>query len=192
MASAPPPESEPLYPDISFEPQTENQSNFHLHKTGELQNFLEKERDTRAALYKKYRRAVNLANGLDTAFVTASIGTGLAGMGLLSTIIAAPIVVVLEGIALGCGLAGIAGKFVSRRLSAKTQKHNEIRLLAESKLNTINGHVSKALHDNHISHEEFQLVLDECEKYRQMKTAIQSQAKKAHSAVKIDEETKKS
>ena len=45
-----------------------------------------------------------------------------AGVGLLSTIIAAPIVVALEAAAVACGLAGIAGKYISRRLLVKAKK----------------------------------------------------------------------
>ncbi len=56
-------------------------------------------------------------------------------MGLLSTIIAEPVVVTLEAAALACGLAGIAGKYVSRWLLVKAKKHDEIPVLRLSKLN---------------------------------------------------------
>ena len=85
-------------------------------------------------------------------------------MGLLSTIIAAPVVVALEAAAVACGLAGIAGKYISRRLLVKAKKHDEIRVLALSKLNSITDVISNALRDGHISPEEFKLVLDEIEK----------------------------
>ena len=58
-------------------------------------------------MYKKYRRAINAADGIDTVLVTSSLGMGAAGVGLLSTIIAAPVVVALEAAALACGLASI-------------------------------------------------------------------------------------
>ena len=68
-------------------------------------------------------------------------------MGLLSTIIAAPVVLGLEIAALACGALGVTGKFVGRRLAAKARKHDEIRVLAERKLNTIADHVLGALLD---------------------------------------------
>ena len=84
---------------------------------------------------------------------------GIGGAGLLVTIIAAPIIFALEVARLGCGLLGVAGKFISRCLKIKSKKHNEIRVMAESKLNTISDYVSAALIDGTISNQEFQLIL---------------------------------
>ena len=109
-------------------------------------------------------------------------------MGLLSTIIAAPVVLGLEVAALGCGLLSAAGKFVSRRLSVKAKKHDEVMILAGSKLNSISAHVSRALTDGQISDEEFRIVVDEVHKYTQMKAEIRDRAKKTHTAVTLDEE----
>ena len=117
---------------------------------------------------------------------------GIGGVGLLTTVIAAPVVLGLEIAALGCGLLGVAGKFIGRRLSVKAKKHDEVRVLAESKLNTIADHVSRALTDGQISDEEFRLIIDEAQKYTQMKAEIRTGAKKAHAAVTLDEETKNS
>ena len=117
---------------------------------------------------------------------------GIGGVGLLTTVIAAPVVLGLEIAALGCGLLGVAGKFIGRRLSVKAKKHDEVRVLAESKLNTIADHVSRALTDGQISDEEFRLIIDEAQKYTQMKAEICTGAQKAHAAVTLDEETKNS
>ena len=72
-------------------------------------------------MYKKYRRAINVVDGIDTVLVTSRLGMGAAGVGLLCTIIAVPVVVALEAAALACGLAGIAGKYISRRLLVKAK-----------------------------------------------------------------------
>ena len=72
---------------------------------------------------------------------------GATGVGLLSTVIAAPVVVALEAAALACGLASIAGKYASRRLQVKAEKHYEIDVLALSTLNSITDVVSNALRD---------------------------------------------
>ena len=120
------------------------------------------------------------------------MGMGIGGVGLLTTVIAAPVVLGLEIAALGCGLLGVAGKFIGRRLSVKAKKHDEVRVLAESKLNTIADHVSSALADGQISDEEFRMVIDEVNKYTLMKAEIRAGAQKAHAAVALDEETKNS
>ena len=172
-----------LYPEV---PSGEGRS-YRLQRISEIQRHLETERDSRSALYKKYRRGVNAVDGIDTALVTAGIGLGASGVGLLSTVVAAPIVSVLEIAALGCGLSSMAGKVISRRLQLKAKKHDEIRVLAEAKLNTVADHVSKALRDGDVSDEEFRLILDELDKYGQMKSAIRTHTQ---SATQLDEEAK--
>jgi len=115
---------------------------------------------------------------------------GVGGVALLSTVIAAPFVVGLEIGALTCSAVKLAGKFVGRRLAVKAQKHDEVKVLAESKLNTIADHVSIALFDGEISDDEFRLIIDEVAKYHQMKSEIRAGAQKRHASVALDEETK--
>ena len=64
--------------------------NHRLQHVAEVKFRLEKERNFRASLYKKYRRGVNVVDGLDTALSVASVGLAASGVGLLSTIIAMP------------------------------------------------------------------------------------------------------
>ena len=167
VPTAPP--VEPIYPKLD----SDQRSDYRLAAIRDLENRLERDRDERAKLYKKYCKAINVIDGIDTALVASSLGMGVAGVGLLSTIIAAPVVVGLEAAAVACGVAGIAGKYVSRRLLVKAKKHDEIHVLALSKLNSITDIISNSLRDGHISPEEFKAVLNEEEKYRQMKADIQ-------------------
>ena len=51
-------------------------------------------------------------------------------------------------------------------------------MLASAKLDTIKTHVSKALVDNHISNDEFNLIMEELNKYKAMKEEIRSNSKK--------------
>jgi len=60
----------------------------------------------------------------------------------------------------------------------KAKKHDEIKILAASKLNTIADYVSTALIDNEITAQEFKLLLDELVKYEQMKKELQRGRKK--------------
>ena len=161
QATAPPVKA-PLYPELPAGPadndNTPPDQYFRLQEILRLRKFLEDEKDKRSQLYKKYRRGINAVDALDTALISASMGMGIGGVGLLTTVIAAPVVLGLEIAALGCGLLGVAGKFIGRRLSVKAKKHDEVRVLAESKLNTIADHVSRALTDGQISDEEFRLI----------------------------------
>ena len=138
---------------------------------------LEKERDFRASVYKKYRRGANVADGTDTALSVTSVGLAASVVGLLSTIIAAPVALGLQAGAIVCRLLGAGGKLVGRRLQAKARKHDLIRGLAESKLNTIADRISVARNDDKITEEEFRLILSEVDKYNQMKAEIRGHQK---------------
>ena len=106
------------------------------------------------------------------ALLVTSVGLAASGVGLLSTIIAAPVAIGLQAGAIVCGLLGAGGKLVGRRLQAKARKHDLIRGLAESKLNTIADRISVALNDDKITEEKLRLILSEVDKYNQMKAEI--------------------
>ena len=167
---------------------TSNTQSFRLHKINEIQKILESERDTRSHLAKKYQRGINILSGLTYAFEFTSVGLGVAGVTLLTTVVATPVVIAMEGIALGVGgLSAAINLICDKALSSKAKKHYQIMMLAQSKLNTISDHVSKALQDNIVSDEEFTMILSELDKYHQMKEEIRSKTK-----TKIDDETKQS
>ena len=94
------------------------------------------------------------------------------GVGLLTMIIAAPVAIGLQAGVIACGLLGASGRFICWKLEAKARKHDQIRVLALSKLNTIADRISAALTDDKISEEEFHLILSEVDKYNQMKAEI--------------------
>lgn len=160
---------------------------YRLQKIGEVQKELEIERDKRANLSKKYHRSAKIIGGVDNVLVLSTMGLGVAGIGVLSTIIAAPIAIAMEGAALGAGLLSIIGTQVNKKLMLKAEKHEKIKVLAEAKLNTISDHISKALIDGVIDDSEYSLILSEVDKFKEMKTDINLKVKTV-----IDEETKKS
>ena len=156
---------------------------YRLQKINEIQSVLEDEREKRYNLSKKYHRAVKVVNNIDSALMTVSVGLSVVGVGILSTIIAVPAVIIMETTALGAGFLSIVGGQCNKIFVRKAEKHEKIKVIAETKLDTINGLVSKALSDNKISDEEYTLIVSEIIKYRKMKEEIRSKMKKT-----IDEE----
>ena len=67
-----------------------------LQHVAEVRFRLEKERDFRASMYKKYRPGANVVDGIDTALSVTSVSLAESGVGLLSTIIAAPVALGLQ------------------------------------------------------------------------------------------------
>ena len=157
-----------LYPQL--EPKADN---FRLNKIGEIQKVIQAESEKRRTLYKKYRRAINIVDGFSMALNAVSLATSIAGVSILA-------IIPPECVAIGCQVLTIVGSLVNRRLSAKTKKHEDIKTLADAKLNTIATHISKALQDNNISDNEFNLVVNELDKYNALKHEIRSHSMKKH------------
>ena len=112
-----------LYPDLS------EGENYRLAKISDIQKDFENEINYRDKLYKKYKRATNAVDAVDAGLVIASMGLGAAGMTLLTNIITAPVAIGIEVAAGVCGLAGLAGNFIRRKLALNAKKYDEIRLL---------------------------------------------------------------
>ena len=72
-------------------PPLESGETHRLQHVAEVRFRLEKERDFRATMYKKYWRGANVADGIDTALSVTSVGVAASSVELLSTIIAAPV-----------------------------------------------------------------------------------------------------
>ena len=155
--SAPP--SSPLYPELTEIP---NIQNYRLQKISEIEKTLINERDDRKSLYKKYKRALNISDGVDTGLISASII--LASLGIVI-----PIMFPMTISAAICGGLGMCVKLIRRKLITKTQKHSNIKSIAESKINSVKDIVSKSLKDGDISDIEFKMVLNEMENYSTLK-----------------------
>ena len=153
---------QPTAPNFYPELPIEDGQNYRLQKISEIERTLINERDMRKSLYKKYKRCINITDGVDTGLISASVI--LAGVG-----ITVPIMLPLEIAAVVCGCIGVCVKLVRRKLMSKTQKHYKIKTLGESKLNSIKDLISKALQDGEISESEFKMVLCELEKYNDLK-----------------------
>ena len=88
--------------------------------------------------------------------------------------------------------SGFVRKFL-KTIRNKKKKHNKIVMLARSKLNSIESKISKALMDNEISHEDFETIINEEKKYRELKESIRMMNSQRSDAEKLNliEEGKK-
>ena len=66
-------------------------------------------------------------------------------------------------------------------------------MLSRSKLNSIENKISNALTDNEISHEDFEIIINEEKKYRELKESITTMNSHRSNAEKVNliEEGKK-
>ena len=151
---------------------------YRLKIIREVQNFLEEEIKKREAFSKKYFRIAKVVNIIDNVLITVSCGAEATGFILFTTVAGSPIGAAL-GIS-GAVLGGISliGNIFSKKATTKAEKHLKIRTLAAAKLDTIASHISKALIDNFISNEEFNLIMEEMNKYKELKEEVRSNTKK--------------
>ena len=101
---------------------TEEGQNYRLQKISEIEKQLIKERDARKSLYKKYKRDINITDGVDTTLISA--GLIIAGVGL-----AAPILLPFEIAAIVFGTVGVSIKIIRQKLMSTAQKHYEIKTM---------------------------------------------------------------
>ena len=178
--------SKQIYPVLPTAPSDEGHT-YRLQKIGEIQKEIENEKKKRIHLSKKYHRAFRIISFVDTTLQASGIALGVTGIGFLSTIAAAPVAIACEGVAIGAGFLSIVGGQVNKKLALKAEKHEKIKVLAESKLNTINSYISKALIDGIVSDSEYELILSELQKFKELMREIRDKTK-----IGLDEITKES
>ena len=116
-----------IYPRLPTAPLIKDQGQgYRLQKMNAIQSFLEKEVVTREALSKKYFRAARI---VDTVLITVTLGGGVGGIGLLSTLVVAPVVIMIEGVALFTGLLSIIDKYSVKKSTSKAEKHKKIKTI---------------------------------------------------------------
>ena len=88
-----------------------------------------------------------------------------------------PVGITLSGTSLLLSLATAITRKFFKTFTVKQEKHDSIKLLAQSKLDSIANVISQAMQDGDTSLTEIHKVLQEVEKYRKLKADIRNQAK---------------
>ena len=151
---------------------------YRLNVIRDVQKFLEEEIKKREAFSKKYFRIAKVVNMIDNGLITITIGAEGIGAVLLATGAGAPFALALGISGAATGLISLIGNIFSKKATTKAEKHLKIKTLATAKLDTIASHVSKALIDDLISNEEFNLVMEEMNKYKTLKEEVRNNTKK--------------
>ena len=73
---------------------------YRLKKIDEIQEILITEKDKRNELRERYNGGVNIIGVNDNCLGVTAIGLGIIEVGLLSTIVAAPAIIVMEAVSI--------------------------------------------------------------------------------------------
>ena len=149
-----------------------------------------KEREIMSKILSKYIASFDY---LEKSLIVLSVATGSISIASFATAIGAPVGIMSADCSLAFSITtGFLKKFL-KTIRNKKKKHNKIVLLPRSKLNSIESKISKALVDNEISHEDFETIINEEKKYRELKESIRMMNSHRSDAEKVSliEEGKK-
>ena len=169
---------QPTAPNVVNGREDDRGHGYRLNVIRDVQKFLEEEIKNREAFSKKYFRIAKVVNIVDNALITITIGAEGVGAILLATGAGAPFALALGISGAATGLISLIGNIFSKKATTKAEKHLKIKTLATAKLDTIASHVSKALMDDFVSPDEFNLVMEEMNKYKALKEEVRNNTKK--------------
>ena len=150
---------------------------YRLHKLSKTEAFFLDEIEVCEQIAKKMRQFNTIAGIVDTDLITLTVITEGISTAAFASDVGWPVGIALSGTSLLLSLAtAIALKFF-KIFTVKQEKHDAIKLLAQSKLDSIANIISQAMQDGDISLTEFDKVLQEVEKYCKLKADIRNQAK---------------
>ena len=190
--------SNKLYPNLDHEQPTAPSQNVYTYVNDKppiaqnhrlsiiyaIQKNVEKNIEERIKYKKRYNRFLTATNISDYVLMIIATLMGASEIGLLYLHLP-EVVLGIQISTFVLILGSVISKKISGRFLLQIEKHQRILTLAESKLNTIQNHVSKALEDNLISVEEFTLISEEEHKFIDMKKQIQDQYDKEASKLNI-------
>ncbi|KAL9965090.1 hypothetical protein ACROYT_G028839 [Oculina patagonica] len=158
-----------LYPSLPT-----NAENFRLTEISKIEKEISAEAEHYRLVLKKYKKvrkvihySVVCLGAVTAALSSGAVATSLTGVGI---VIGAPV----AAVAAVSGAASTGLSVINKKLERKVNKHSRILALAVAKHDSINSSVSQALNDNLVSDKEFQLILREMQKYRQLKETFRS------------------
>ena len=163
-----------IYPDLNptapREPQT-----YRLNKLGETEAYFLNEIEVREQIAKKMKRFNTITVIVDTGLITSTVITGGISIAAFASGVGLPVGIALIGTSLLLSLAAAITRKSFKIFTVKQEKHDAIKLLAQSKLDRIANIILQAMQDGDISPTEFHKVLQEVEKYRSLKADIRNQ-----------------
>ena len=143
----------------------------------EIEAFFLDEIEARERIAKKMKRFNMIAGIVDTGLITSTVITGEISTAAFAIGVGLPVGIALSGTSLLFSpTTAITQKFL-KIFTVKQEKHDAIKLLAQSKLDSIANIISQAMQHGDISPTEFHKVLQEVEKYRKLKADFRNQAK---------------
>ena len=166
-------------PDLNPTAAQELQS-YRLNKLSEIEAYFLNEIEVREQIAKKMKRFNTITGIVDTGLITSTVitgGTGGISIATFASGVGLPVGIALSGTSLLLSLATAITQKSYKIFTVKQEKRDAIKLLAQNNLDSTTNIISQAMQDGDISPTEFHKVLQEVEKYLELKANIRNQAK---------------
>ena len=162
-----------IYPDLNPTAPQETQT-YRIKELTEIEAYLLDETEVRERIAKKLKRFNTITDIVDTFLITSTVITGWISIAAFASGVGLPVGIAVSGTSLLLFLARVIPQKYFETFTVKQEKHDAIKLLAQSKLDSIANIISKVKQMESI---EFHKVLQEVEKYRKLKADIRNLAK---------------
>ena len=161
-----------LNPTAPQEPQT-----YRLKKLSEIEAYFLNEIEVRGQIAKKMKRFNTITGIVDTGLITSTVITGGISTAAFASGVGLPVGIALGGTSLLFSFVTAITRKSFKIFTVKQKKHDVIKLLSQSNLDSMVNIISQAMQGGVISPTEIHKVLQEEEKYRKLKADIRSQVK---------------
>ena len=136
-------------PDLNPTAAQELQS-YRLNKLSEIEAYFLNEIEVREQIAKKMKRFNTITGIVDTGLITSTVITGGISIAAFASGAGLPVCIALSGTSLLLSLAIVITQKSFKTFTVKQEKHDAIKLLAQSKLDSIANIISQAIQDGDI------------------------------------------
>ena len=123
------------------------------------------------------KRFNTITSIIETGLIISTVITGGISIAAFASGVGLPVGIALSGTSLLLSLVTAITQKYFKTFTVNQEKHSVIKLLAQSKLDSIANIISQAIQDGDISSIEFHKELQDVEKYRKLKADIRNQTK---------------
>ena len=123
-----------------------------------MKHFFLDEIEVRERTAEKIKRCNTITGIVNTGLITSTVITGEISIAALASDVGLPVGIVPSGTSLLLSLAMVITRKSFKTFTVKKEKHDSIKLLAQSKLDSIANIISQAVQDGGISPTEFHKV----------------------------------
>ena len=135
---------------------------------------------------KKLSKCIPFFDYFDKSLICLSVTRGGISIASFATVIGMPVGITSASLSLAFSLCTGLVKKLLKATRNKKKKHNEIVMLARSKLNSIESNISRALINNQTSHEDVITIINKERNYRELKESIRMMKDQEDKKIDID------